>query len=548
MVLAVALGKKNDDSAVQTVSGLPIRISYGPADVAHIEPKVMALPGESPYLRGAFAEGYRSKPWRIFQLSGFGNPEDEGERIHYLLEKGETGFIMEHDRMTADHMYDVDHPEVISRWEDVGLSGAVQLSARDTALVVEGIDQEKYFAHPGGAVVQHAPFALAAYWTVAKRRGVDISKLTGTGQSDFFLTYLGCITKQQIPARDGLKINCDIIDFCAKYVPKWVPVSIAGYNGADTGLNAYQELGSVFACAIEHLDETMKRGNLPIADVARSLGGVNFRVGMEFMEDIAKLRVARKMWHDLLVQRYGITDPRALKLRIHVVTAGSAMTYQEPMNNIVRGTIMALASVLGGVQSLGVSGYDEALSIPSEEAHHMSVRIQQILMHETNLAKVVDPLGGSYYLESLSADLEEKAIEFLGEIEKRGGFISTLDSGWLHGKASDNQYTMEQGLLNGNREVVGVNIHKGDGDPFGVDGFQGSDDVFERATNRLQDLRRERDSRGVLAALKNLEHSCESGENIMGPMLSAVEADASLGEIGSIFRDVYGDWKVPISF
>jgi len=235
-------------------------------------------------------------------------------------------------------------------------------------------------------------------------------------------------------------------------------------------------------------------------------------------------------------------------LRIHVVTAGSAMTYQEPMNNIVRGTIMALASVLGGVQSLGVSGYDEALSIPSEEAHHMSVRIQQILMHETNLAKVVDPLGGSYYLESLSADLEEKAIEFLGEIEKQGGFISTLDSGWLHGKASDNQYTMEQGLLNGSREVVGVNIHKGDGDPFGVDGFQGSDDVFERATNRLQDLRRERDSRGVLTALKNLEHSCKSGENIMGLMLSAVEADASLGEIGSIFRDVYGDWKVPISF
>jgi methylmalonyl-CoA mutase N-terminal domain/subunit len=269
---------------------------------------------------------------------------------------------------------------------------------------------------------------------------------------------------------------------------------------------------------------------------------------MEFMEDIAKLRVARKMWHDLLVQRYGITDPRALKLRIHVVTAGSAMTYQEPMNNIVRGTLMALASVLGGVQSLGVSGYDEALSIPSEEAHHMSVRIQQILVHETNLAKVVDPLGGSYYLESLCADLEEKAIQFLGEIENEGGFVSTLDTGWLHGKAAENQYTMEQGLLNGSREVVGVNIHQGDGDPFNVDGFQGSDDVFERATKRLSDLRRERGTTAAMSALKVLEASCRSGENIMGPMLAAVEADASLGEIGSIFRDVYGDWKVPISF
>lgn len=543
----MTLSAKPEDVVVHTISGLPIKTSYGPADVVGIANKV-SDPGEAPFLRGAFVEGYRSKLWRIFQLSGFGNPEDEGERIRYLLEKGETGFIMEHDRMTADHMYDVDHPEVVSRWEDVGLSGAVQLSARDTALVLQGIDQEKYFAHPGGAVVQHAPFALAAYWTVAKRRGVDIAKLTGTGQSDFFLTYLGCITKQQIPASDGLKINCDIIDFCAKNVPKWAPVSIAGYNGADSGLNAYQELGSVFACAIEHLDETIRRGNLSIADVARSLGGMNFRVGMEFMEDIAKLRVARKMWHDLLTSRYGITDPRALKLRIHVVTAGSSMTYQEPMNNIVRGTLMALASVLGGVQSLGVSGYDEALSIPSEKAHHMSVRIQQILMHETNLAKVVDPLGGSYYLESLSADLEERALQFLVEIENQGGFISTLDSGWLHGKAAINQYKMEQDISSGRRKVVGVNIYTGENDPFDVDGFQGSDDVYERAMKRLTDLRRERDSTKVLSALKELETACASGKNIMGPVLTAVESDASLGEIGNIFRDVFGDWKVPIIF
>jgi methylmalonyl-CoA mutase N-terminal domain/subunit len=535
-------------SEVTTVSGLPLKTAYGPGDVPGAASGVVALPGEAPFLRGAFTEGYRSKPWRIFQLSGFGNPEDEGERIRYLLEKGETGFIMEHDRMTADHLYDVDHPEVLARPEDVGLSGAVQLSARDTALVVEGIDQTKYYAHPGGAVVQHAPFALAAYWTVARRRGVDIANLTGTGQSDFFLTYLGCITKQQIPARDGLKINCDIVDFCARNVPRWVPVSIAGYNGADTGLNAYQELGSVFACAIEHLDETVRRGTLPVEEIARSLGGVNFRVGMEFMEDIAKLRVARKMWHDLLVDRYGITDPRALKLRIHVVTAGSAMTYQEPMNNIVRGTLMALASVLGGVQSLGVSGYDEALSIPSEEAHHMSVRIQQILMHETNLAKVVDPLGGSYYLEALSADLEAKAWEFLAEIEAEGGFVASLDSGWLHGKAMENQYELENQMLTGRREVVGVNIHTGEGDPFGVDGFRGSDDVFDRAMARLKELRRTRDTRAAMEALRGLRSACAAGENVMYPMLEAVGADASLGEIGEVFREVYGDWKVPISF
>jgi methylmalonyl-CoA mutase N-terminal domain/subunit len=454
---------------------------------------------------------------------------------------------MEHDRLTADHLYDVDHPEVESRWEDVGLTGAVQMSARDTALVLEGIDQSRYFAHPGGAVVQHAPFALAAYWTVANRRGLDLRKLTGTGQSDFFLTYLGCLTKQQIPARTGLKLNCDIIEFCADHVPKWVPISIAGYNGADSGLNAFQELGSVFACAIEHIDETVKRGLLSPGDVAHGIGGMNFRVGMDLMEDIAKLRTARKMWHDLLKSRYGITDQRALKLRIHVVTAGSAMTYQEPMNNVVRGTLMALASILGGVQSLGVSGYDEALSIPSESAHHMSVRIQQILFHETGLANVVDPLGGSHYLESLSFRLEEESRKFMSEIQDQGGFIATLDSGWLHERASENQVAFERALIDGSRKVVGLNVHEGEGDPFNVDGFPGVGDAYERARARLDDLRRERDGIRVAASLRELSAACRQQRNVMPYVLSAVMADVSLGEIGDVFREQFGDWKAPIS-
>jgi len=532
----------------KTISGIDLKASYTAEDSKHMTADSAAAPGEPPYLRGAFAGGYRTKPWRIFQLSGFGNPEDEGARIRYLLGKGETGFIMEHDRLTADHLYDVDHPEVESRWEDVGLTGAVQMSARDTALVLQDIDQTRYFAHPGGAVVQHAPFALAAYWTVAKRRGLDLRQLSGTGQSDFFLTYLGCVTKQQIPASTGLKINCDIIEFCADHAPNWVPISIAGYNGADTGLNAYQELGAVFACAIEHLDEMVKRRRLSPAKVAHGLGGMNFRVGMDFMEDIAKLRVARKMWHDLLKDRYRISDKRALKLRIHVVTAGSAMTYREPMNNIVRGTLMALSSMLGGVQSLGVSGYDEALSIPSESAHHMSVRIQQILLHETGLANVVDPLGGSHYLESLSVRLEEEAWRFMDEIENHGGFIATLDSGWLHEKASDNQVALENALLDGSRKVVGVNVHEGDSDPFNVDGFSGVGDAFERAKARLVNLRRERDGRAVAVALGELSAACEQQRNIMPYILDAVMSDVTLGEIGDVFREQFGDWKVPIFF
>lgn len=537
------------DSARSTVSGLPLRARYGPDDVpARAAERAHSLPGDAPFHRGGWQDGYRSKPWRIFQLSGFGHPEDANERIRFLLEHGETGFIMEHDRSTADHLYDADHPEVLARREDVGLSGAVQLSARDTEIVLTGIDQSRYYAHPGGAVVQHAPFALAAYWAVARRRGLDISTLTGTGQSDFFLTYLGCITKQQIPARDGLKINADIIDFCARHVPRWVPVSIAAYNGADSGLNAYQELGALLACAAEHLDEVVRRDSLPVEQVAHSVGGVNFRVGMDLFEDIAKLRAGRSMWHELLTKRYGIIDERALRMRIHIVTAGSAMTYQEPVNNVVRGTLMALASVLGGVQSLGVSGYDEALSVPSERAHHMSLRIQQILMEETNLTAVADPLGGSYYVESLTADLEERAWEFFEQLQARGGFIASLDDGFLHATAAANQIELERQVRTGERRIVGVNVHPSESDPFEIDGFPGSDGVWEASMERLAELRRTRHSRAVVAALKDLADICRRGDNVMQGVLDAVEHDASLGEIGEVFREVYGDWRVPMTF
>lgn len=547
--MTVSEHNPQSNEPARTASGIPLKPTYGPDDVPERSRDLAAsLPGQAPFHRGGWSEGYRTKPWRIFQLSGFGNPEDECERIKFLLERGETGFIMEHDRMTADHLYDVDHPDVLARREDVGLSGAVQLSARDTALVVDGIDQERYFAHPGGAVVQHAPFALAAYWTVAQRRGIPLQRLTGTGQSDFFLTYLGCITKEQIPARDGLKINADIIDFCAEHLPRWVPISIAAYNGADTGLNAYQELGSLLACAVEHLDVVVARKRHAVEEVARGVGGVNFRVGMDLFEDIAKLRAARRMWHDLLRSRYGISDTRALRMRIHIVTAGSAMTYQEPYNNIVRGTLMALASVLGGVQSLGVSGYDEALSIPSEQAHHMSVRIQQILMEETNITAVADPLGGSYYVETLTSDIERRAWEFFEAIQNEGGFIAAIDSGWLHARAAENQLEIERATTDGTRRVVGVNCHLVDEDPFEVDGFEGSSQVWDNAMLRLADLRRTRDGRTTLLRLADLEQVCRRGDNIMPAMLDAVAADASLGEIGHVFREVYGNWQVPIRF
>ena len=536
------------DRTWSTASGIPLKTSYGPADVpADHAADTRSLPGKAPFLRGAYPEGYRAKPWRIFQLSGFGKPEDENARIKFLLEHGETGFIMEHDRNTADHLYNVDHPDVLARKEDVGLTGAVMQSIRDIEICLDGIPLESTYGHAGGGVVQHAPFALAGYWTVAKRRGIELSRLAGTGQSDYFLTYLGCIPKQQIPTRAGLRFNADIMEFCDRYLPKWVPVSIAGYNGADTGLNAYQELGAVLANAVEYLDEVKRRGNMPIEKAARAVGGVSYRLAMDIFEEACKMRAARKMWYQLLRDRYGVTDEKAMNLRIHCVTGGSMMTYQQPFNNIVRGTLMALAGVLGGIQSLGVSGYDEALSIPSEHAHQMSVRIHQILQHETNLTAVVDPLGGSYYAESLTAELIERAWNFFGEIQELGGFLAALDAGWLHQRAAENQQAEMMAQADGSRTVVGVNAFTSDDSPFEIDGFLGVNDAYEVAVKRLAELRRSRNEKRAGAALRSVAAICRGTDNIMPAMMEALDAEVTVGEIGDVFRDVFGDWNTPIA-
>ena len=531
----------------QSISGIPRKKVYTRGDVPDSWwNDLESNPGEPPFIRGAYPDMYRSKLWRIFQLSGYGSPTDMNERLKFLLNAGETGIIIKHDRMTDDHLYDVDHPEVAERREDVGLTGTVTVGLRDYQTIMKDIPIEEVYAKPGGGVPQSAPYTQSCYWSVALSRGIPLSKVSGTGQSDFFLTYLGCPCKEQIPPRAALRFNLDIIEFCNEHMPHWIPVSVAGYNGADSGLNAPQEIASVLATAVEYLDGVSKRGKLQPKDFAHQIGGVNFRVSMDIFEEIAKLRVARKMWHDLLRDRYGITDPKASRMRIHVVTAGSAMTYQEPMNNIVRGTIMALAAVLGGTQSLGVSGYDEALSIPSDHAHLMSIRIQQILQEETGLASVADPLGGSFYIESLCNELESRSWEIFNEIQNQGGFVNTVENGWLRGKASEEQQNLAKRFEQSDMKLVGVNAHQIADPILHVDGFEGSsgDATWSDAMDRLKDLRRTRDTNMALDSLRELESVCKSDKNIVPAVMKAVQADASIGEIGSVFREAFGVWEV----
>jgi methylmalonyl-CoA mutase N-terminal domain/subunit len=531
-----------------SASGIPLKDYYLPEDVPEgHRANLGAAPGEAPFHRGSYPTGYRTKPWRIFQLSGFGKPEDENERIQFLLEQGETGFIMEHDRNTADHLYNVDHPEVLARREDVGLTGAVMQSVRDIDICMKDLPIQASYGHAGGAVVQHAPFALAGYWTVAKRRGFDLATLPGTGQSDFFLTYLGCVTKQQIPTDAGLRFNADIMEFCDQHLPRWVPVSIAGYNGADSGLNAPQELGALFANAVEYLEEIKRRGTMDLERAARACGGVSFRMSMDIFEEASKLRAARLMWTQLLRERYDVHNPKVSNLRIHCVTAGSRMQYQQPINNIVRGTLMGLAAALGGVQSLGVSGYDEALSIPSEHAHQMSVRIQQILQEETNVTSVTDPLGGSYYIETLTAQLVERAWAFFDEIQARGWIPGCAGFGLAAPESCRKPASRVHGP--GRRHAAHHRRHRTTPTTCPHLRLTALWVWTMPSTWRWRDSRRSSEratKRPRLPPCAISKPCCKSGDNIMPPMLAALDAEVTLGEIGDIYREAFGDWATPI--
>ena len=539
-----------DQDAWKTSSGIPLKLSYEKSDAPDDFDSTSSRPGTPPFTRGAYPEMYRSQLWRIFQLSGFGDPSDMNQRLKFLLEAGETGIIVKHDRMTDDHLYDVDHPEIVERREDVGLTGTVTVGRLDYETIMDGIPIESVYVKPGGGVPQAAPYTQACFWSAALNRGLGWQDIRGTGQSDFFLTYVGCPTLEQIPPEAALRFNIDLIEWCTPRMPKWVPVSIAGYNGADSGLNAVQELGAVFANAITYIDATLERGNLAVEDFVYGIGGINLRTSMDIFEDVAKLRAARKIWSDLLLKRYGVTDERARRLRIHIVTAGSQMTYQEPMNNIVRGTVMAMAAALGGAQSLGVSGYDEAMSIPGDHAHLMSIRIQQILQEETNIPAVADPLGGSHYIEHLTSELERQALEYIEKIEGRGGFVSVLNDGWLIGEAADTQAEQFREIQTGQRRVVGVNAHLIDDPIMKVEGFEGrsGEETWQRAMDRLKNVRKTRNESGAKRALDQLAKTLDSDDNIVPAMMEVVGADATIGEIGSVFRSVLGNWRPPAEF
>jgi methylmalonyl-CoA mutase N-terminal domain/subunit len=542
-------GQQSEINKYQTFSGMPLKNVYTPGDVGWLDyDRHLGDPGQPPYRRGCYPNMYRSKLWRIFQLEGYASPEEQRERILYLLNTGADGFQIEIDQMTSCQLYDPDHPEVLARKFDVGLTGTPFVSLRDYEDLLDGIPIEKVFATAGGAVPQLGPFAHACYWSVAEKRGIPLNKLRGTGESDFFVSYLSCPIKDEIPPQAALRLNCDLVEFCMEHLPGWVPVSVAVGNASESGLNAYEQLGAWLANEITYIDELLRRGKLQIDDFAHSLATVTICFQGDFFEHICTLRAARSMWYKLIKERYNAKDRRSFTLRINAGGAGSYLTYREPLNNIVRQSIDTLACALGGAQSIQLACYDEAICIPTERAHLLAVRTQQIVQHESGVTKVADPLGGSYFVECLTNEIERKSWEYLEKIEAQGGFIKALDSGWLHREVARRMMEHQRKIDSGELKVVGVNCFQLEREPYGVEVFRGNPNTWEIAMEKLQRLRAERDNRLVEIVLAELREVCQSNQGIMPVMMKAAKAYATVGEVGKIFREVFSTWEAPLPF
>jgi len=390
-------------------------------------------------------------------------------------------------------------------------------------------------------------FEQACYFTIAQKRGIPLSELAGQSHGGPFNPYVSCPVYRQIPPRDGNRFVCDGIEFCIQnHMDKWVPCTAAGHNARENGINAYQELAMVLSCQMMRIEELLRRGKFGIDDFAPRLAAVNFGVHDDFFEEIAKIRAAKRMWYKILKEKYNAKNPRSLALRIQGLTCSETFTYQQPLNNIVRNTARTIAAALAGVQALGTASYDEAITVPTPEAAINAIRTQQVIQHETGIASVVDPLGGSYYVEWLTNEMEKRTWEYLEEIDNHGGFLGVLENGWAHAEAAKGANEWERKIASGEWKWVGVNCFQMEEDVLQVRAQPSNPRVWEEAMVRLEKLRKERDNQRVKEALAELRSVALSEENIIPAMMKAVQADVTVGEVGNLWRELFGVWKAPL--
>jgi methylmalonyl-CoA mutase N-terminal domain/subunit len=518
-----------------TLSGRAIKDVYTGADLADLdEQRDLGLPGEFPYTRGPHASMHRGRPWTIRQVAGFGQAEDTNGRYKYLLAHGETGLSTDFDLPTLLG-YDSDHP-IYGR--EVGKIGVAVDTVVDAHALFDGIPLEEVST----SLTINAPAGvlMAMYRVVGDERGISGDLLTGTTQNDILKEY----TAQNefiFPPEPSVELVVDTMEYCAEVMPRFNPVSMSGYHPRDAGCTAPQEVALTLAGALCYLERAKARG----IDPDRLAPRVSFfwNVQNDFFEEIAKFRAARRMWARLTRDRLGCKDPRSWLLRSHSQNSGAAMTAQQPLNNIARTAIHALAAVLGGTQSLHTDSFDEAFAIPSEEAIKVAVRTQQILLHETGAADVVDPLAGSYYVESLTSSLEAEALDLIERIDAMGGMVEAITSRFANQMIADSSWEQQVAVESGQRTIVGVNDFVDDDYSIGgIELFKNDPGVHERQVARLNQVKRDRHESAVASALKDVEAVAPHLQtNLMPAVEQAVRARATVGEICDVLRGVYGE-------
>jgi len=509
---------------------------YTPLDVAETDfDRDIGAPGEFPYTRGVQPTMYRGRLWTMRQYAGFGTAKESNERFKFLLAQGQTGLSIAFDLPTQIGM-DSDDPHADA---EIGQVGVAIDSLADMEEMFDGIPLDRVST----SMTINAPAAVlvAMYMAVAEKEGVATGDIMGTAQNDVLKEYVARGT-YIYPPRESLRLAADLITYCARYAPKFNSISVSGYHIRDAGSTAAQEIGFAFSNAIAYL-EACQRSGVGIDEVAPRISWI-FNTHNNFFEEIAKYRALRRMWARLLRDRFGAQDPNSLKLRTHIQTGGATLTAQQPENNIVRAAIQALASVLGGVQSMALSCYDEALAIPTTEAQRIALRTQQIVAHESGVTDTVDPFGGSYYVETLTNEIEKKAQEYIDRVEDMGGSVAAIESGYMQSEIQEAAVAQQQAIESGERVVVGVNKFRSAEEPEPTI-FRVNTEVARAQVERLARVRAERDGAAAQAALGRLGQAARGTENLMPAILEAVRAYTTLGEICGELRTVWGEYRPP---
>ena len=493
----------------------------------------LGLPGEYPYTRGVQPTMYRGRLWTMRQYAGFGDAEASNARYRYLLDAGQTGLSVAFD-LPTQMGYDSDAPESLG---EVGRVGVAIDSIRDMEVLLRGIPLDK--VSTSMTINATASTLLAFYIAVGETQGVAPGQLRGTIQNDILKEYIARGT-YIYPPRPSMRLVTDTFAFCAKVVPRWNTISISGYHVREAGCTAVQEVAFTLGDGIAYVEAARKAG-LDVDDFAPRLSFF-FNVHNNFLEEIAKFRAARRLWARLMKERFGAKNPKSMKLRFHSKTAGSTLTAQQPDNNIVRVAIQALASVLGGTQSLHTNSRDEALSLPTEDSVRIALRTQQILASESGVADFVDPFAGSYAVESLTDAIEAGAREYLERIDDMGGMIAAIERGYVQREIQDAAYRAQKEIERGEAQVVGVNVHRVEDEPI-PETLVLDADLEARQVARTKALRAGRDGARARAALDTISRTAEGEENLVPTILDAVKSEATLGEIADALRKVFGEHK-----